>query len=61
MNKKTPTAPVGIENAYDVMEAIKKNAKLDKQTPPAAKANTASNKPATAAPLSPTVTPIPET
>ena len=61
MNEKTSTAPIGIENAYEVMEEIKKNAKLDKQTPPSAKANTASKKPATAAALPPTVTPVPET
>ena len=32
MNEKKPAAPIGIEDAYEVMEAIKKKAKARSST-----------------------------
>ena len=32
MNEKKPTAPIGVEDAYEVMEEIKKKAKAKSST-----------------------------
>jgi hypothetical protein len=53
MNKKPPTTPIGIQDAYEVMEKIKREAKTKqgepqpgKATPPPLKPGTdTSNKP----------------
>ncbi len=57
MNEKTPKAPIGIENAYEVMEKIKHDAQLGKQPRHPAKAKSKSEHAATDPALPPTVAP----
>lgn len=46
MKRKSPTAPIGIEDAYDVMEKIKKEAKSNQRPQGPGKATPARPKPA---------------